>query len=334
MLCALSAFLAAFALMIGAGWLWSETAKAAVLAQTVSDTPQEVQVLEHIIVHPVRIETESSPAIQVLEQVVIVATATPDVLAAETNTPEAANNRSIPTDEVNRLAKDLEELSKEVEKIQEASRKEMRDRGGASSEYTLVERIVLDRHTPSLYRYWQRQDTKFRREYPWPEFWKETARLNGIANSDTAWKKVRIGTELSVPAGRMFVQHDPAVPQLYSLSLNVVTADREEVIMPPRDSLRVEREHYRQFTNKLTEENIAPQHYRDRIGPIVASAAIAIFWVLIFLLARIRNLQKQLADKHEEYLALGKRLEEATRRTVPAPPPIHTPPDHGSFSHY
>ena len=74
---------------------------------------------------------------------------------------------------------------------------------------TLVKQIVLDRHTSSLYRYWQRQDTIYKRTNPWDDNYCRSVEVrggSGNACDATTWKHLSRGTVITVPAGMVFAK--------------------------------------------------------------------------------------------------------------------------------
>ncbi|OGZ08101.1 MAG: hypothetical protein A2942_03410 [Candidatus Lloydbacteria bacterium RIFCSPLOWO2_01_FULL_50_20] len=79
----------------------------------------------------------------------------------------------------------------------------------------LMKGIVIDRHTTSFYRYWQRQDTRYKEEFQWGDAVCRSVIIHGksdYACDDPVWKKLAIGTVISVPAGLIFAKASPGNP--------------------------------------------------------------------------------------------------------------------------
>lgn len=171
-------------------------------------------------------------------------------------------------------------------------------------EVALVKQIVLDRHTPSLCRSWQRQDTIYQRANPWGDDYCRSVQVRGGAGhacDATIWRHLSRGTVISVPAGAVLVKVPAGtkVPEAIALS---PTEDNDLFALDVNAPIVTENEVIANITVVALNREVArldAQLVMIQRGLLAALILLGIFMVLFFATLFGYGAQKRLIHERD-----------------------------------
>lgn len=179
---------------------------------------------------------------------------------------------------------------------------------GSPQAVTLVKQIVIDRHAPSLYRYWQRQDTSYKQMNPWGNkycrsvTWHSVFKnvpvfVSGMECDSISWQKLLPDDSLIVPTGDVYAQVPPSVKAPTAITL-APTANAQLFKLDP--SLPVVAFTERVVVEATQDDKVALANALDRVKWVSILSVYAAAVTLIMIFFAVKYLEERDAKRELE----------------------------------